>query len=419
MRTIFRNRNFSLLFFGNLVSSIGNVFYNFAVSWYILQITGSALQAGTYLATGGMISILVSPFAGVIADRFNKVRIVYLTDFVRGIAVIAAGIAVGLNLSDGWTLFVLYLVTIALSINGALFQPAVVSLQADILPPEEYQSANASINLIRSFEGIIGVLLGGTLYALLGIEWIFIINGASFILSGISEMLIHFEYIRKPQLSWKSGVEDLVGGLRYFVARKGLMQLMISILLLNFAFVPMFSNVLPFTFNQILQTSPIDFSIVQVSISVGMLASAIVLANMKRTIPPMHSVYYGMSAIILMYGLMAINLFLILDDIIDYPIFFVASILIMFMFGMINIYINTPITTAFMKTIEPEFRGRSNATISVLAQAAIPLAIFMGGLIIEISSVLVVMIYGSSILFVIWLYLMKSKNVRSYLDSYQ
>jgi MFS family permease len=272
MRTIFRNRNFSLLFFGNLVSSIGNVFYNFAVSWYILQITGSALQAGTYLATGGMISILVSPFAGVIADRFNKVRIVYLTDFVRGIAVIAAGIAVGLNLSDGWTLLVLYVVTIVLSINGALFQPAVVSLQADILPPEEYQSANASINLIRSFEGIIGVLLGGTLYALLGIEWIFIINGASFILSGISEMLIHFEYIRKPQLSWKSGVEDLVGGLRYFVARKGLMQLMISILLLNFAFVPMFSNVLPFTFNQILQTSPIDFSIVQVSISVGMLA---------------------------------------------------------------------------------------------------------------------------------------------------
>jgi MFS transporter, DHA3 family, macrolide efflux protein len=419
VRKVFRNRNFSLLFFGNLVSSIGNVFYNFAISWYILNLTGSALQAGTYIATGGLISILIGPFAGVIADRLDKVKIVYLTDYVRGAAVIAAGIAVGASLSTGWTLFVLYLVTVVLSINGALFQPAVLSLQADILPEEDYQSANATINLIRSFEGIIGVLLGGTLYALLGIEWIFIINGATFILSGVSEMFIRFTYEKKANLSWKRGIEDLVSGFKYFLARKGLMQLMIAILLLNFAFVPMFSNVLPYTFNQILQTSPIDFSLVQVSISFGMLTSAIILGNMRRSIPPMHSVYFGMSGIILMYGLMAINLYLIINQSIEYSLFLVVAIGIMFLFGMINIYINTPITTAFMKTIEPAFRGRSNATIGVLAQAAIPFAIFLGGLIIELSSVLVVMVYGSTILVLIWVYLMKSKQVRSYLDRYQ
>ena len=419
MRQLFRNKNFSLLFAGNLVSSIGNTFYNFAISWFILELTGSALQAGTYIATGGFIGILLTPFAGVIADRIDRVKIVYMTDFIRGGAVILAGVVVGLDLSLGFTIVVLYAITIVLSINGTLFQPAVTSLQTDILSADDYQSANASISLIRSFEGIIGVLLGGILYALLGVQWIFIINGISFILSGVSELFIRHPYTSKGQLSWQKGLVDLREGFDYLLTYKGLLSLMIAILLINFAFVPMFANVMPYMFNQILQASPFDFSVVQVSISVGMLLSAIVISNLTKALPPSKSVYFGLSGMIVTYFMVTIAIYLMINSPYDYNVFWLLMSGLMFTFGAINIFVNTPISTAFMKTIAPEFRGRSNATINVLSQAAIPLSIFLGGLLIELGSVVYVMLFGSFLLVFIWIYLLRSRSVRTYLATYE
>jgi MFS transporter, DHA3 family, macrolide efflux protein len=419
MRSLFKNMNFRLLFLGNLVSSIGNVVYNFAISWFILELTGSALQAGTYLATGGLIGILLTPFAGVIADRIDRVKIVYVTDFIRGGSVMVAGVVVGLDLGIGLTIAVLYATTIVLSINGTLFQPAVTSLQADILSADEYQSANASMSLIRSFEGIIGVLLGGVLYSLIGVELVFLLNGASFVLSGISELFIRHPFVAKERLSWKSGIEDLIAGFRYLFAFKGLLSLMIAILLINFAFVPMFANVMPYMFNQILNTSPFDFSVVQISISLGMLLSAIVISNRTKRLSPSKSIYFGLSGMITIYFTVTIAIYWMINQPYEYSVFWLLMIGCMFVFGMINIIVNTPISTSFMKTIAPEFRGRSNATINVLSQAAIPLAIFLGGVIIELGSVVDVMLFGSFLLVFIWAYLLRSRSVRAYLATYE
>jgi MFS transporter, DHA3 family, macrolide efflux protein len=416
MRALFRNKNFSLLFFGNLVSSIGNTFYNFAISWYILELTGSALQAGTYMATGGVIYIIMTPFAGVITDRFDKVKIVYLTDFIRGIAIILAGLGVGLNLDLSTTLWLLYAATIILSINGTLFQPAVTSLQADVLSESDYQSANASMSLIRSVEGIIGILLAGILYSILGVSWIFIINGISFILSGVSEMFITFNYESKGELSWKQGLEDLLDGFQYLAKKQGLLRLMIMILLINFAFVPMFANVLPFMFNQQLQATPFQFSVVQLSMSVGILLSAVLISNLTKQLQPRGTLMLGLTLMILIYFVMTGSMYLIMNNEISFVLFWIIASTLMFLFGVVNIFVNTPISTTFMKTIEPAYRGRSNATISVMSMALIPLATFLGGLLIEIGSVLYVGFFGSGLLIVLWIYFRQDKKIRSYLE---
>jgi MFS transporter, DHA3 family, macrolide efflux protein len=400
-----------------LVSSIGNSFYNFAISWFILELTGSALQAGIYMATGGVIFIIITPFAGVITDRFDKVKIVYLTDFIRGLAIVLAGIGVGLNLGFTTTMIILYAATIIISINGTLFQPAVSSLQADVLTPEEYQSANASISLIRSVEGILGVLLAGLLYATLGVAWIFIINGISFILSGISEVFIRHTYEPNGELSWKQGLEDLVDGFLYLAKKQGLLRLMVSILLINFAFIPMFANVLPFMFNQQLNATPFQFSLVQLALSIGILVSAVIISNIKAQLQPRGTIYTGLTLMIVIYFVMTGSMYLILSEQVSFTVFWLISIGLMFLFGVVNIFVNTPISTTFMKTIEPAYRGRSNATISVLSLALSPLAMFLGGVLIELGSVLYVGFFGSGILVFIWLYFSQDKKIRSYLEA--
>ena len=88
---VFRGRNFRLVFFGALVSELGALLYNFAVSFYILQISGnSAFLQGLYLALCGAAMLVFTPVGGVLGDRFSKAKIMYLCDYIKGGMIILA-----------------------------------------------------------------------------------------------------------------------------------------------------------------------------------------------------------------------------------------------------------------------------------------------------------------------------------------
>jgi len=91
MRALLKLPNYRLLFAGDLVSQIGSALYSFGISWFILTLTGSTFQAGLYLGFTGAIQILLVPFLSVYADRWHKGRILSITDFIRGIAILIAG----------------------------------------------------------------------------------------------------------------------------------------------------------------------------------------------------------------------------------------------------------------------------------------------------------------------------------------
>lgn len=84
MNLIKENKNFRLVFFGALVSSIGDVLFNFAIGLYILHITHSAFMLSLYGVVGGITWILLAPFGGVWVDRLSRVKIIYWTDLIRG-----------------------------------------------------------------------------------------------------------------------------------------------------------------------------------------------------------------------------------------------------------------------------------------------------------------------------------------------
>jgi MFS family permease len=112
----FTNRNFALLFLGGLVSRLGDSFYNFAISWYILSLTGSPVQAGYYMAFGAVIYLILSPFGGAIVDRLDKIKVIYLTDFVRGISVLVAGLMIFSGVEQSTQLIILYITSFIISI---------------------------------------------------------------------------------------------------------------------------------------------------------------------------------------------------------------------------------------------------------------------------------------------------------------
>ncbi len=415
MKKIFLNKNFALIFMGSLVSNIGNSFFNAALGWYVASLLESKIQFAIFIAVGAAIQLVLTPFCGVIADRLNKVRIMYLTDYIRGAVVLIAGYLIFQDLTVTQTVVLLYATSIILAINGAFFGPASSSLVPSVVTEEEFQSANSSMSMVGSIQGIVGLMLGAAVYEYMGIGWIFIINGASFILSGFSEMFIRVAKQKASELDLISGLRDMKEGLGYLRTKRGLMQLMYGSLMLNFAFVPLMAVGMPLFFNHTLQTDLMQYNYVMVSWSVGTLIGAIVIGNLARSLKVFKAASIGLVMMVVGWSAISYIIYMMVNGMIVYDTFFMMMISVMFVTGLINMYLNIPLNTAFMKTIEPEYRGRAFAVIGTLSQAAVPIAVFLGGVLLEKTDIVTLSVTSIGVLILVMTYIFGNPVIRRYL----
>ena len=185
-----KDKNFLLLFFGSLVSGIGSRIYGFGVSLFLLDLTGLATSMATYISIWTFVMFILSPIAATFTDRWKqKVRVLYLTDFGRGIVYFITGISVSYFNSIGNTDLVLttiYVLLVFIAVQTAFFAPASSALLPQIVPEDELVSASSLFQLTRSLQNIAGLALGAFIYGTYGIVVLIMINAVSFILSAIS-----------------------------------------------------------------------------------------------------------------------------------------------------------------------------------------------------------------------------------------
>lgn len=118
------NKNFFLLWQGQMVSVLGDVIYIIALDFWILDMTGSTALMGLLSAITMLPRIVFGPFVGVFVDRWDSKKIIILTDFIRGIAVTFIGIAALIGFIEVWMVF---LVGIVSGICSAFFNPTIMS----------------------------------------------------------------------------------------------------------------------------------------------------------------------------------------------------------------------------------------------------------------------------------------------------
>ena len=144
-QNVFKNRNFTLVFLGALVSNVAALFYSFAVSFYILKITdNNALIQGLYLATGGAVFCIATLFGGVIGDRFNKAKIMYICDYLKGAIIIGFTLLLMFAFESVTAKVVgLFVITVLLNIIAGIFSPASNALLPQIVPEDSFQQAQS------------------------------------------------------------------------------------------------------------------------------------------------------------------------------------------------------------------------------------------------------------------------------------
>lgn len=158
-------RDFTLLALGQAFSLAGNYALRFALSMYVLELTGSAGVFAGMLALAMAPTVLLSPLGGALADRCDRRRLMAGMDAASGLAVLLAlpfFRSAGGVLPAGALLF-------ALSVLGAFESPVVQACLPQLLSGERLLRGNSVVNQIQALAGLVTPFLGGLAYAGLGL----------------------------------------------------------------------------------------------------------------------------------------------------------------------------------------------------------------------------------------------------------
>jgi len=123
---VFRNRSFTFLWLGQLVSTIGSALTSLAASIVVFRLTGSALSVGLMLIATSAPTLLFGLIAGVFVDRFDRKRIMIIADIARAVVVILIPILLPYGMA--W----LYVIVMLTSVIGQFFDPAHASVIPEI-----------------------------------------------------------------------------------------------------------------------------------------------------------------------------------------------------------------------------------------------------------------------------------------------
>ncbi len=222
-RGVWRVRDFRLLLIGNVVSQLGTWTQYVGVGWAASGLTESEFVVAATFASQFFPSLVLSPFAGVVADRFDRRRLVIAGNIAMALPPLAIGLLIS---TDQLTIGRLIALVSAGGVALALSQPASSALVPNLVTPVQIPSAVAantgSSNLMR----ILGPGVGGFVIRTWGTDWSFYLNAASF-----AAVVTACLMIRTPTEVQSSGPEPfgtrLRAGFAYARSNRIIMQLLL------------------------------------------------------------------------------------------------------------------------------------------------------------------------------------------------
>ncbi len=403
---VFVDRYFRLVFLGALVSELGALLYSFAVGFYILEISeNNAFLQGLYLALCGIALLLFTPVGGVLGDRVNKAKIMYICDFIKGGMIVLATVLMVIFPSPTAHIVILFVLGILGNTVSGIFNPAAGAMLPNIVAAEQLQQANAYFSIKSSMESILGVVLAGILYVALPLNVLFLAVGACFIVSGISETLIRYEHTpSKEPITLRLAVSDMKDGFRYLKSQKAIMAIMGAVLFINFFITPVTGNFVPYFIRTDLAAAPAFLfdsfltpelwsSVFSVCIGVSSLIGAAILSARKQE----EKCGLKVAKRLCLFSGVMISLAVAFWGLVDAGVC-LNGFLMMFSAGCLAVgfllsFINIPLSTAIQSRVEKDKLSKVGSLLSIGSQGMIPIASVLAGAALQA--------FGSTVLLVV------------------
>lgn len=207
-----RNQPFRRLWYGQIVSQLGDWFASIALFAMLLRLTGSGQAVGLLLVAELLPSTIIGPWVGVLVDRLPRKLLLIAADIGRALIVLLF-----LLVRDAGDIWIVYLGTVLKVVLTSFFEPARSALIPQITTREELIAANGISGATWSAMLAIGAALGGLVAGTLGPAAAFVIDAASYLLSAA---LIATVRVRETHLEQRhtAGGNQMVEGLRFLAS---------------------------------------------------------------------------------------------------------------------------------------------------------------------------------------------------------
>jgi MFS transporter, DHA3 family, macrolide efflux protein len=395
------NTNLILLLLGRMVSDVGSSIQMLILPLYIIDIGGSAATIGLFSFLSLMPILIAYPFSGVLGDRLNRKMIMVIADFASALFVLVLAY---MSYIDKMNIVALLLIQAFVALFYGFFDPATKGMIPQLVAKEDLNKTNSKVATLRILSGLVAPLIAVALYTAYGITLLFLINGISFLISALSEMMIKYVHTKKESIEGIKGIfHDMWEGIKFIKDSKVIKKLSVFFLVI-FAFIqPIFAVILPLFFRTKLDYSDIQYGYLQVVLFLGALIGSVAVGFFGKEKNLRKPLIIGVGAVsiamLCFSGLLFPSVVSLLgNNSIRYLISFAG---VMFVLYTAIMFISIPVQTIIQKATPHDYMSRVFSIFSMITKGGMPLGALVYGFVLNKIDIHTTAVVAGAIVFII------------------
>ena len=367
-----RHREYRLLWYGQVFSSMGTWMDQVTRGWLIYDLTNSALQLGLVRGIQAIPFLLLSPIAGSTADRYSRKFQVVSAQFANGFLYAVTAVLIFTALIKPWHV---YVTAFLMACVQVFLQPSRAAMISDSVPAKNLTNAIGLNAVVFNMARSTGPALSGVLISLFGTGFSYAVQAVFFLLATVWTMQMSSARYKAPSARGQGGHEESFGqsiiegwkfSWRKVEVRSGILVVIIAAL-----FMIPFSTLLPVFARDLLHVGARGQGLLLTSMGIGALCSSLVIASIGDRMPRGLLMVGGVA----LYGVLVV--------IFSASPWFPLSMALMAIIGICHVSSHALVQTVIQTYSPPEFRGR---TIAIFHMTQVLL--LLGGMLIGALSAL-------------------------------
>jgi DHA3 family macrolide efflux protein-like MFS transporter len=366
-------RPFLVIFSGQAFSLFGTRLVQFALVWYLTSQTGSAQVLTTASIAAIIPQVVIAPFAGALVDRWNRRRVMMISDSLIAGAILILAILFAFDRVEVWHI---YLAMLFRSAGGAFQWPA-MQASTSMMVPKQHLSRVAGLN--QSLQGLVAIVApptGALLLELLPIQYVLAVDVATAVLAVGPLVFISIPQPERGDVSARGVLTDMKVGFKWLWSRKPLVMIMGISLMINLVTNPAFT-LLPLLITSYFKGGAIELAWVQSANGIGMILGGITLGvwgGFKSKSRTAFSAIFIGSLGLLGFSQTPADMFWL-------------GIACVFVFGFMNAIGNSSFFSVLQVVVPHEIQGRVFTLIMASSIAVSPIGLVIAGPVAELLGI--------------------------------
>ena len=387
-------KNIAIFMSAQSISFFGTALVQYAITWHITLQSGSGAHLTLAVICGFVPTFVLSPFAGVWADRYNRKTLVMISD---GCIAIATLILIFVVRSGNHTLTPLFIALIIRSLGTAVQMPCATAILPAIVPEKHLTKVNGINGSLQSVITVFSPMLAAVLYKTMPFYQIFMIDIVTAVI-GIAITFFAFKYEQRPyELEKKNDyMGELKLGIKYIVNRQYLKYFFLATTAIHFLCAPV-GFLTPLQVTRNFGEDAIYLMMLEVGFSLGMIVGGIIIAVWGGFKNRMKTAIFG--------GTISAVLIIVLG--IKMPI--VPYVIALFICGMSLPIYSTPAVVMLQERVDEEYQGRVFSVQTMVTTSAMPLGMLVFGPLGDIVAIEYILIGSGILMFLIGGYFLNKK----------